>query len=727
MSSYEQTADSGFDFESALITNILDNKTIRTVVKNKVNAEFFYGTQTKAAYLFLLQWFNNPNYGDTPSWESFQHSFPDFPITRVDDSTIALCDKVREQKLYSDIASVMGEVAEMAAGDPKEAFSMLRKKVSSLHTAHTIDESCDIRSRVEELREEYFQMKSGATGLKGHPWPWQALNDSTLGLQDQHLVFLYGRPKSGKTWLALEAMRHLQNLGLRVLILSQEMSDIEICRRFVALDTGVDYNLYLRGQLSPEVERDFLDNLDAFVEKESVIVDMLTCTGDEAVTELATKIDEYKVDVVLVDAVYTLGQDWKELVAVMAGFKRLAKLKRIPIVGTTQAHRQGKGKKAADDAADDFAYADAFYQWCTGVHTLVLDGNLDWVPVSSLKVGSSIVGFEEEAMGEMRRFSPAVVTHHEIKQLAAYRLVMESGTELITTADHQSLIKTHKGVVWETTSNIASKVKAGKDVYLARYMKPWQHRRDYETGFIAAAFDGEGFLRAPLQCVGMAQRPNAFLDEVATSLMSKGFDYSIYNHCAADRTSSFGKGDVKNLHIRGGASELFRFMGEIKPPRLLAQFQERFPEHGAGVRAKWKDRVVSVEFIGTQSIAVMSTSSKTFVAEGYGAHNCDVAIRITSDIEHKRKREAVLSTAALREGIPVTFTVNMRMATDLTQKAVVKVGGDEDIDEQIDQDTLDGQSDNPEEVEAAPPPVVAPVRKLVLKKLNGANGVQHER
>ena len=79
--------------------------------------------------------------------------------------------------------------------------------------------------------------------------------------------------------------------------------------------------------------------------------------------EMSAKIDEYGANYVFVDAIYALGQDWKEPVAVMSGMKRIAKQKRIPILGTTQANRTGKGKKA-DDLADDFAYADAFYQWC---------------------------------------------------------------------------------------------------------------------------------------------------------------------------------------------------------------------------------------------------------------------------------------------------------------------------------------------------------------------------
>lgn len=440
MNEYEEISTGGFDFESALITNIIDSKSIRSVIKHKITDEYFNNPQARAAFQYLIGWYGNPAYGDTPSWESFQHSFSDFIPVRMEDNTIALCDKVRSQKLYSDVAALIGEVADILGGDPNKAFESLRGKVSQLHTKHIVDESCDVRSRITELRDEYYRMKSGSTGLKGHAYPWKALNDATLGLQDQHLVFFYGRPKSGKTWLALRTMLELHKQGLKVVIFSQEMSDIEICRRFVALATGVDYNQYLRGQLPPKVEAEFMDNLEAFIEQESVIVDFISTSSDDAVLELSTKVDEYAANAVLIDAFYTLGQDWKELVRVMSGCKKMVKQKRIPLIGTTQGNRTAKGKTKAEEGADDFAYADAFYQWC------------------------------------------------------------------------------------------------------------------------------------------------------------------------------------------------------------------------------------------------------------------DVALRISSDIEQRRKREAVLSTAALREGIPVTFTVNMLMANDLEQKAILKTGSDDDdVDEQISQDQLDGQSDNPEE------------------------------
>jgi hypothetical protein len=143
------------------------------------------------------------------------------------------------------------------------------------------------------------------------------------------------------------------------------MSDIEIKRRFVAIMCGIDYDKFLRGQLSESEEQEFLDNLDMFAEMDDLPVSRLTSTGEGCVTELIAAIDEYRANIVFIDGLNYLSTDWKELAEILRGIKRVAQDKNIPIVASTHANRS-RGKKGSDDrdSADDFAYGDAFYQVC---------------------------------------------------------------------------------------------------------------------------------------------------------------------------------------------------------------------------------------------------------------------------------------------------------------------------------------------------------------------------
>lgn len=351
------------DFESALLTKILDDRDIRSVIKEKLTSEFMYEPTCKAAFLYLMAWYNNPNYGDVPSWETFLDSFSHFEINRVDESMKALCDKVRERKIYSDVASLIQEVADVTSGDPLGGFDLLKNKVVSLTAAHTVDETSTVKSSIGLIRSEYMAMKEGATGLKGYPYPWPALNEATLGLQAQQLVFVYGRPKTKKTWIILYMAVHLWRHGLRPIIFSQELSDIEIKRRFVALATGVNYDKFLRGTLPADIEAEFFDNLDIFEESEEVPVSILSA-GESCIPDLTSKIDEYRANVVLIDGFNYLSTDWKELAEITRAVKRVGQAKKLPLIASTHANRSRNKKADTRDAADDFAYGDSFYQTC---------------------------------------------------------------------------------------------------------------------------------------------------------------------------------------------------------------------------------------------------------------------------------------------------------------------------------------------------------------------------
>jgi replicative DNA helicase len=279
----------------------------------------------------------------------------------IDESLTAICDALRKQKLYADIAGVLTDVGELTSGDPFVGFEALQKKVVTLMSMHTIDNTTTVNSMMSQIRTEYVAMKEGAVKLKGYPYPWPALNEMTLGLQRQQLVFIYGRPKSCKSWLLLEIGRVLHEHGLRPLIFSQEMSEIEIARRFVALSCSVNYNQFMRGDLPEAIENEFMGNLEMFVEREDVPISVLP-EGETCIPDLMAKVDDYKADVVLLDGVNYLSTDWRELAEITRALKRTAKAKNIPIIGSTHANRSRKKNADLRDEADDFAYGDAFYQ-----------------------------------------------------------------------------------------------------------------------------------------------------------------------------------------------------------------------------------------------------------------------------------------------------------------------------------------------------------------------------
>lgn len=161
------------------------------------------------------------------------------------------------------------------------------------------------------------------------------------------------------TWHALNTLRGLQAHGEPGVIFSQEMSAIEIARRWVALDAGVDYTSFLLGTLDEEAEARFFARLDEFVEKPNITIDTITSTGSAAVTEMSAKIGDYGARAVLLDGLYFLGEDWRELSEVTRGAKRISKAQDLYFLATTQQNRMKN-----QSGGDDVAYGDSALQDC---------------------------------------------------------------------------------------------------------------------------------------------------------------------------------------------------------------------------------------------------------------------------------------------------------------------------------------------------------------------------
>ncbi len=362
-------------FEKALLTQIIQEKAIRRVIKKKITAEFFFDAQSRAQFTYLFNWYKNPNYGDTPSWDSFLHTFPSFERVDLDDSVEAVCDKVREQKVYSDIADEINDIANRTSGDPLDGLETFRKAAARLTAAHVVNDSCDVRSRVDEVLESYKAMKAMPEGqkLKGRAWPWAALNDATLGAQDGQMFVFYGRPKSKKTWVALKAMHCFHEHGAIPIIFSQELTDLEIAERWICIDAGVDYGKFRRGELPPRAEREMYRRIEQFAEKPPVIVSMLTGVGEEACLEMAAAVDEYGANAVLIDAANCLGNDVKEIVAMTRGFKRVCKIKKIIGCMTTQRLRPKGKARSEDNSGNDVYGSDSYLQDCDGLFAVESD------------------------------------------------------------------------------------------------------------------------------------------------------------------------------------------------------------------------------------------------------------------------------------------------------------------------------------------------------------------
>jgi len=309
-------------------------------------------------------------------------------------------------------------------------------------------------------------------------------------------------------------------------------------------------------------------------------------------------------------------------------------------------------------------------QFCLNGEVKVLTADLRWMRIKTVQVGDVLLGFDEESSpGVWRRWRPSEVLASRVIERPCYDLTFDDGTEIRASADHRWLVGhgghhfTSKWVTTEnlragqpwtaeederllelsSTGNLAKAAKAmdrslsavtsrrkrlrdgtarvGSDMRskILRLTDVWEDDCSRGGGYLAAAFDGEGWLTQTEDeergrgfgvsvRLGFAQRSNAMLDEVEKLLKERGFTYSL----------QYGTDNCYRLTLRTRA-EIMRFVGSIRPQRLLADFQ---PSILGTMQRIGAATLTRKEFVGPQPVVALTTSTGTFVAEGLASHNC---------------------------------------------------------------------------------------------------------
>jgi len=287
--------------------------------------------------------------------------------------------------------------------------------------------------------------------------------------------------------------------------------------------------------------------------------------------------------------------DWKEVAKVQPNYEKFIRKEMLRI----------------GEDSDEFQMS---YN-CLVPTTKVLTSDLQYVEIGSVKVGDTLVGFDEEptTKGAHRKIRKTTVTKAERILRPTYNIALSDGTVVGSSDGHLWLVSTAgRRTVWKRTDELLTTDR------IFKILDTWESAEDYRTGYLAAAFDGEGhFSRQAM--LGFSQRDNVMLSKVRKYLTELGFKYW-------ERHDTGTNGDVTVLHIAGGRASMSRFLGQIRPERLLKKVN--LDEFGSIGRHDFVGQdfehplVVSVEYVGEQEVVALETTTKTFIAEGLASHNC---------------------------------------------------------------------------------------------------------
>ena len=259
---------------------------------------------------------------------------------------------------------------------------------------------------------------------------------------------------------------------------------------------------------------------------------------------------------------------------------------------------------------------------CVSADTPVLCADLVWRPAGVLASGDELIAPEEEARATGRRFVRSVVLANSLSEDVLFRVTTEDGT-VRCNLSHPWLVRRTRGHAYEWIPT--SELRVGDLV--SRPVDVWEVERTWEAGWLAGILDGEGSLSFKSRRDGSARLSIGQVAGVTADKIEEALAMRIGVVGRHTRPSmNYGSGGYvgiaqaqKRWQI-DGRSDILRLLGSVRPARLLTSATEVW--EGRNLRRKGGgSAITALELDGVGTIANLTTSSGTYFAGGFSAHN----------------------------------------------------------------------------------------------------------
>ena len=362
--------------ELDLFAAMIDQSDLSPIHKGWITKEHLLTNHGQALFYFLKNYRQmTGGHGRIPTrkivLERFGPAAAELPETFGNEDLEALAYETRlatvraELRALSENAAIIAEMA-----DPVSELGSIRKQFDIITSE--ISSSSDLVFG-DAIDDQLIGYDAGDLLPEGMPWLWPTMTRATKGLHKQEFVVLCGRPKSRKTFTALAIGGFaFTNYGARVVCISPEMPSKQMMLRWTATVAHLRYAEFKNSELDQEEEQRLYDTASKYRTRRTPIAVQI---GDEehivkgarhedvpdgteplfvvvkgtgqGLGFVATKVEEYRPDIVLVDSFYRLQAgdskaheaDWKAVTSISRGLKDLAMAEDVNVLGTHQLNR----------------------------------------------------------------------------------------------------------------------------------------------------------------------------------------------------------------------------------------------------------------------------------------------------------------------------------------------------------------------------------------------------
>ena len=367
--------------ELQLLSRVISTGNLVEVLEWGINHEDFQTDLGRGTFTHLYSFFQE-SAGAVIGPNTLKALLPTFVL--CDDpgmTTPALCQMVRTNRVAVQARKSMELALDNLDVSPLDAISNLNRQTQILmEISDGSNKDVTFGAAMNTIYEKYCLAEDGL-GESPIKWPWEAIQEESLGLWHDDYVIIYGRPKSMKSWILSYLIAFHFTQGLNILVYTKEMTPENIIKRVAACLAEVPYRELRRGKLTKEDRANFRAVRD--LSQQIQHSDRLICLAGKDVSEggdtiawLGAKVSKYKPHIVYVDGIYLMSSGHKRAVSDNIRVQAISRQARdlqlrlgIPFVATSQANRKAAGHKMAE--LDELAFSDAFSQDATAAIRVV--------------------------------------------------------------------------------------------------------------------------------------------------------------------------------------------------------------------------------------------------------------------------------------------------------------------------------------------------------------------
>ena len=352
--------------------------------------------ETRALFGNIVQYYHQAvSAGSVWGPNALTQILPNF--NRCDDesmTTDAICAEVRNDRLRVELKQAMQSAQDIVESDPQRALSVVQEASERLRgscTSRKID--VHISDALQRIWETYQRAEAGEV-VSCFPWPWQPIQDATLGVRNTDYIIFYARPKSMKSWVLCFMIATIirWNPLFKILIYTKEMDADEMFERIACVLAFIEYENFTRSKLTPDEKARLYQVVLALnhLRDQQTVVCLSAQNvqpGQDTVTWLAAKMSTYQPQAVFVDGMYLMSdhlgarRPHERITNVSREIRQLILRTKIPIIATVQANRQAAQNEEAN--TEEVAFSDSLGQdatmlirivneWKKGENTLAL-------------------------------------------------------------------------------------------------------------------------------------------------------------------------------------------------------------------------------------------------------------------------------------------------------------------------------------------------------------------